>query len=146
VLAWRAQSGQSVLLEPTPLSALPVRDLTTVERHLVGAMLSVDGLENAVEYRRQASTARAAPWPVGDGSIYLVTERGMDPLRDVSLPIVEGEVLNENGSVIAGLLLFQYDGWLHYLEVYPFDDTPVPLPPVERARLRAYRRGVGEAP
>ena len=65
-----------------------------------------------------------------------LTERGMGPLTDVSLPIVEGEALDETGKVIAGLLLFEYDGWLHYLEVYPFDNTPVPLPPVERARLR----------
>jgi hypothetical protein len=103
-------------------------------------MLDVDGLDDAESLRRQARAVQAAPsCGCGCGSIYLVVNDAGTTVDDVSLPVVEGDVLGEDGEVVGGLLLFVIKGRLHNLEVYSFTDDPLPLPPPERARVRRYR-------
>lgn len=92
--------------------------------------------------RRQVPTAGAAPsCRCGCGSIYLLIDHDAS-VRAESLGervIAEGDVLNEIGEPVGGLLLFQDDGWLNNLEVYSMLDEPLPLPAVARTRLRLYR-------
>ena len=115
-----------------------VRDLTARERHLLDAMLGVDTLADAEALRRQAAVVHASSsCGCGCGSIYLLGDSSQ--AAPGSLPIVEGDVLDDRGEVIGGLLLFARDGHLHNLEVYSVTDAPLPLPEPDRARLRTYR-------
>ena len=47
---------------------------------------------------------------------------------------IEGEVLDEEGDPVGGLLLFLLSGRPYDLEVYSYADTPLPLPEPERVR------------
>jgi hypothetical protein len=133
--------GQSLRAQHAEKIPSGTRDLTIVECRLLDAMLDVDGLEHAESLRLQAATARASSsCACGCGSIYLVVGEGV-PTVDVSLPVVEGDVLSDQSEVIGGLLLFACDGRLHDLEVYSFADAPLPLPSPERARVRRYQGG-----
>jgi hypothetical protein len=137
VLVWRAQRGHYACVAHGEPASGEVRDLTAGERRLLDAMLSVDALEGAEELRRQAVVTRASSsCGCGCGSIYLF---GDVPLAErIAHPIVEGDVVDDRGEVIGGLLLFAHAGRLHNLEVYSVTDAPLPLPAPERARLRAY--------
>jgi hypothetical protein len=115
------------------------RGLSPIERDLLAAMLSVDGLQAAGVLQQQATTARAAECcACGCGSIYLLIDQGAsqraEPLEE--RVIVEGDVLNAEGDPIGGVLLFQDDGWLRHLEIYTFGDEPLPLPAPAHTRLR----------
>jgi hypothetical protein len=115
------------------------RELTTAERDLLGAMLDVESLEDAQSLRLQAASTRAAAsCACGCGSIYLAANDARQAFDMVSLPVVEGDVVGDDGQVVGGLLLFVRDGRLHNLEVYSVTDDPLPLPLPERARLRRY--------
>jgi hypothetical protein len=117
------------------------RDLTPIERDLLNAMLSVEGLEGAEVLRRQATTAKAASsCGCGCGSIYLMVDRDASERAEPfsERVIVEGAVIGRSDEPIGGLLLFQIDGWLDNLEVYTFTDEPLPLPTPSRTRLQPY--------
>jgi hypothetical protein len=115
-----------------------VRDLTTIELNLLNAMLSVDTLAGVQRLREQAAVARASSsCACGCGSIYIIVDDGAVTPQG-SLPIVEGDVLDERGEVVGRLILFARDGRLHNLEVYSVTDAPLPLPRPEQARLRRY--------
>jgi hypothetical protein len=134
--------GQSLPVQHGEKTPSGTRDLTTAERGLLDAMLDVDGLEDAELLRLQAATARASSsCACGCGSIYLVVGDGVPTVDTASLPIVEGDVLSDQGELIGGLLLFARDGRLYDLEVYSFTDAPLPLPLPVRARVFRYRAG-----
>jgi hypothetical protein len=81
-----------------------------------------------------------APMLASTQPIYLLTSSAPKG-ADVSVPVVEGDVLGDDSEVIGGVLLFVCDGSLHNLEVYSFTDEPLRLPSVTRAGLRRYREG-----
>jgi hypothetical protein len=135
---YRASAGNLARVAHGELPSGEVRDLTARERRLLDAMLSIDMLVDGESLRRQAAVIRASSsCGCGCGSIYLVGDTSQ--AEPGSLPIVEGDVLDDRGEVIGGLLLFAQDGRLDNLEVYSVTDAPLPLPEPERARLRAYR-------
>jgi hypothetical protein len=138
----RARLGHNSPMHGESSASGTSRDLTSNERELLDAMLSVDGLVGADMLRRQLTAASAEPsCTCGCGSIYLRVDRGAsegaEPFPEPV--IVEGTVTREAGEPIGGLLLFHDDGWLHNLEVYSFTDEPLPLPTPSRTRLQLYR-------
>lgn len=102
------------------------------------AMLSAEGLPDAEALRDRAATVRAqSSCNCGCGSIYLVGDRDPIDLDEPPVVIVEGDVITDDGEVIGGLLLFEYDGAPHNLEVYSVVDEPLQLPSLDHVRLRA---------
>ncbi len=115
------------------------RPLTQGERQLVEAMLAHVGELEASALRLQLDVAEVrSGCPCGCGTIdFLLPETvpARSP-RAGSGVLVEGDVLNEDGEAVGGLLLVVGDGRLSDLEVWSVGD-PLMLPPVERACLRA---------
>jgi hypothetical protein len=93
----------------------------------------------AAALRAQLDVAQARPGcPCGCGSIDVLLPAGTATrsARTGAGVLVEGDVLDEQGQAIGGLLLFLDDGLLHDLEVWSVGD-PLDLPPIDRTRLRA---------
>jgi len=115
------------------------RPPTKGERQLVEAMLThVDEPESSALRAQLDVTEVRSGCPCGCGTIDFVLPEilpARSPRTGAGV-LVEGDVLDESGNPVGGLLLFLDDGRLSDLEVWSVGD-PLPLPPVERARLRA---------
>jgi hypothetical protein len=85
------------------------------------------------QLRAQLSTATASPGcRCGCGTIEVHVPDGL-PASPAESPVpVEATVLDAGGEPVGGLLLFLGEGRLSALEVYAWDDVPLPLPPVDR--------------
>jgi hypothetical protein len=115
------------------------RPLTDRERLLLAAMIECVNEPEATALRAQLEMAQARPGcPCGCGSIDVLLPAGTATrsARTGAGVLVEGDVLDDQGQAIGGLLLFLDDGMLHDLEVWSADE-PLDLPPVDRTRLRA---------
>lgn len=101
-------------------------------------MLACVPRAEAAPLREQLAVARVrSGCKCGCGSIDLLIPDEVTARSDQSGAgvLVEGDVLDEHGDAVGGLLLFVDDGRLHDLEVWSVGD-PLPLPPLERTRLR----------
>ena len=135
-VARHARFGQSERVHGT--STGEARQLTDRERELVAAMLSCLAEPEARLLHAQLETALVRPGcPCGCGSIDFVLQASSTGVcaRGGAGVVVEGEVLDEHGQALGGLMLFLDSGLLHDLEVWSVSD-PIELPPVERVRLR----------
>lgn len=107
---------------PTP------RPLTTAERTLLDGILA-QPFPGAEALREQLPHVLAAPGcTCGCGTIDLLPSTTDLPRSTASSPVDAGEVVNEHGSGVGGLLLFLEDGLLSGLEVFAYEDTPLALP------------------
>jgi hypothetical protein len=114
------------------------RPLTAVERSLLEAIIARVGDPESGMLRSQLEVAQAqSGCPCGCGTIDIVLP---DDITASTLTgggvVVEGDVLDDAGQPVGGLLLFVDDGRLHDLEIWSVGE-PLELPPVERTRLRA---------
>jgi hypothetical protein len=115
------------------------RPLTDRERLLLAAMIDCVDEPEANALRAQLEVAQARPGcPCGCGSIDVVLPAGRETrsARTGAGVLVEGDVLDDRGKAVGGLLLFLADGMLHDLEVWSVGN-PLDLPGVDRTRLRA---------
>lgn len=115
------------------------RPLSQAERQLVEAMLACVDEPEASALHSQLDMAEArSGCPCGCGTIDFLLPEAVPARshREGSGVLVEGDVLDEDGEAVGGLLLFLDDGRLRDLEVWSVGD-PLQLPPVESARLRA---------
>jgi hypothetical protein len=115
------------------------RPLTDRERQLLAAMLDCVAEPEASVLRAQLDVALARPGcPCGCGSIDIVlaSDNTTRSVRTGAGVLVEGDVLDERGQAVGGLMLFLNDGMLHDVEVWSVGD-PLDLPSIDRAHLRA---------
>lgn len=105
--------------------------LPSAARDLLAEMLGRDHAGR--ELRVQAATALARPGcTCGCGTLeLLVTDPGA-PLSPVGEFPVGGEVTDEDGRPVAGLVLFVENGLLSSLEIFSYEDDGLPLPPLDR--------------
>jgi hypothetical protein len=122
-----ARSGQSVRVDGRP----PTSD----EMRLLSSLLAHD-VEGAAALREQLLEARIVPsCSCGCGSIaFVFDDHATAPPKVSTLFPIEGEILDDGGNVIGGLLLFVRDGRLDDIDVYSYNSDPLPLPDVERLR------------
>jgi hypothetical protein len=101
-------------------------------------MIECVGEQESRILRSQLEVAQAqSGCPCGCGTIDIVPPDGITAsARTGAGVLVEGDVLDEAGQTIGGLLLFLDEGRLHDLEVWSMGE-PLDLPSVELTRLRA---------
>ncbi|PYF99329.1 hypothetical protein SAMN05216184_10739 [Georgenia satyanarayanai] len=115
-------------MENEPLGPLP-----DVARALLEALLAHD-LPAAPALRAQAVSVRTRPGcTCGCGTLELVVTDDGAPLAPLhgTFP-VEGEVHDDDGTPVAGLLLFVEEGRLSSLEIFSYGDDGLPLPAPDR--------------
>jgi hypothetical protein len=114
------------------------RPATSDEVRLLSALLAHD-VEGAVPLREQLSVAKiVSSCGCGCGSIgFVFDDHTPAPSSTATLFPVEGEILDDRGNVVGGLLLFVVDGRLHDVDVYSYDGDPLPLPDAQRVRWTA---------
>lgn len=98
----------------------------------------VDELESSALRAQLDVTEVRSGCPCGCGTIDFVLPEAISARssRTGAGVLVEGDVFDESGNPVGGLLLFLDDGLLSALEVWSVGD-PLQLPAVERVRLRA---------
>ncbi len=110
------------------------RPLSGGERLLLDGLLAHD-FPGAPELREQVMLALAIPGcGCGCGTIDFVLDPGVEvPVSTAESPVpVEGDVLDGDGEVVGGLLLFLKAGRLGGLEVFSYGHGPLPLPDPDR--------------
>ena len=111
----------------------PLRPLPGTARALLDALLAHD-VPAAPALRAQAGSVLVRPGcTCGCGTLELVvTDDGAPraPLHG-TFP-VEGEVRDDDGTPVAGLILFAEEGRLSSLEIFSYEDDGRPLPPLDR--------------
>lgn len=106
------------------------RPLTPNEHELLSELL-VQAQDAAAALRPQLAEARVVSSCtcgcelIGFVSSDLGTPRAMP---EATLFPVEGDVVDDIGEVVGGLILFLRDGGLHDLEVFSLANEPLPLP------------------
>ncbi len=114
------------------------RPLTPTEHELLSDLLA-QANDEAGTLREQLADARVvSSCTCGCGSIGFVPT-GCSVHRDrpeATLFPIEGDVLDDQGQVVGGLILFVREGRMHDLEVYSFDDEPLPLPDLAHVRWK----------
>jgi len=113
---------------------MPDRRLTASERQLLAALAaqSPDG-ERLLAAADDAAVVPSCGCGCGSIGFRYASHAGRDADPSALFPI-EGELLDDDGSAVGGLLLFLRRGRPHDLEVYSYGDEPLPLP--EPARVR----------
>jgi hypothetical protein len=122
------------------LNEAGARPLSPNEQQLLEVLLAHD-VENAGQLRSQLAHARVVTsCACGCGSIgFVEMESDTHRTRPAALPFpVEGQVLNESGALVGGLILFVQDGQLHDLEVFSYGD-PLPFPDPANVRWTVRR-------
>jgi hypothetical protein len=115
-----------------------LRRLTRTERDLLEAMIDSMAPAEAQPLRAQiGSVAVSGGCPCGCGTIDLEVPGPPGSAEATPRPVVDGDVVGLDGTVLGGLVLFVADGRLSRLEVFSVVDDPLEMPPVERARLRS---------
>jgi hypothetical protein len=107
------------------------RPVTREESALLGALLDHDftGVE-ALRAQTHGLLAKRG-CSCGCGSIDLIPQGAGLPKAAVrGAAPVSGHVLDDNGNVVGGVVLFVEDGFLSMLEVHR-DDSAIPLPQVD---------------
>lgn len=112
------------------------------ERKLLNALLAHE-FDGADELRLQVGNVHArSGCTCGCGTIDLIVDRSAAPRSAADSPLgVEGEVADEAGNLIGGLLLFVEDGYLCSLEVYAYEDVALPLPSLSNVRWVRLQQG-----
>lgn len=122
------------------MSSTDLRPLTPNEVAILDGLLAQQfpGVE---ELRLQVDRVQAKPGcECGCGTITLELTTADLPRSKADSPVPsEGEVLDEVGEVIGGLLLFVDEGRLASLEVFSHDE-PLPLPTPDRVRWTMFER------
>jgi hypothetical protein len=117
------------------------RPLNERERGLLDAALAHDfvGVE---ALRAQTVGVQARPGcSCGCGTIELVPQDQEAPRSSAASPVpAEGRVRDGEGNEIGGLLVFVRDGLLDSLEVYSYDEPPLPLPDPGRVDWQVFPR------
>ncbi|MBB3678310.1 hypothetical protein [Modestobacter versicolor] len=108
------------------------RPLTRDERAVLDALLA-DDVPDVATLRVQASTVLATRGcSCGCGTIDLAVDPVAPLAATAERDPVEATVVDQDGRVVGGLLLFVAGGRLTGLEVYGFGDEPLPMPPADR--------------
>lgn len=117
------------------------RTLSPTEHRLLTELLAHD-VDGADLLRAQLADARVASnCDCGCGSIGFASAGEAvqpDEVRSTLFP-VEADVLDDDGEVIGGLLLFVRDGRLFDLEVFSVGHHPLPMPDVSHVRWISHR-------
>ncbi|WP_454084834.1 hypothetical protein [Georgenia sp. Marseille-Q6866] len=111
----------------------PLRPLPDVARALLDAMLAYD-VPAAAPLRAQVGSVLTRPGcTCGCGTLELVVTDDAAPSAPLhgTFP-VEGEVHDDDGAPVAGLLLFAEEGRLSSLEIFSYADDGLPLPSPDR--------------
>lgn len=114
-------------------TAGPPGPLPETGHELLDALLRHD-FEGVEGLRAQSASVQArSGCTCGCGTLDLVVGDLDAPQSSASSPVpVEGEVYDERGEPVGGLLLFVHDGHLSSLEVYSYGQESLPLPPLDR--------------
>jgi hypothetical protein len=109
------------------------RPMTRKESALLAAFLGHD-FPGAEALREQARDLLAIRGCVcGCGSISLIPQGERLPTASGHTVPVSGRVLDDDGDVVGGVVLWLEDGLLSLLEVH-WDDRPIPIPEVENVQ------------
>lgn len=112
------------------------RPLDTNERAVLDSLLSLD-TSNAAVLREKLDDALVLPGcECGCGSLDFVVDShtGIKSADRARIHPVEGEVLNDDGAVVGGLLLFVAGDRLDHIDVYSLAEQPLLMPDPEHVR------------
>lgn len=111
------------------------RPMSPTERELLVALLDHE-FEGVHALRSQLDVAQvASSCACGCGSIGF-SFRGVDVDRSTAtgrLP-VEVEIVNSDGTVHGGVIVFVHDGLLGDVDVHSFGEGPLPMPALDHVR------------
>jgi hypothetical protein len=130
-------SGEEIKIALAARPELP-RPLVAAEREVLLALLNLadfpgrDALVSQVEFARVDGYC-ACPC----ASFSLVVDPDAPQAFGTLRPAPnEADVVDADGALVGGIILFTEDGYLSYVDVHSYDEPISPMPPVERLRLR----------
>ena len=138
---WALRSAQHVgatrrnCRSARPYSALVItRQPTSDERAFLDALLSrsFDGVE-ALRIQWADALVRSS-CECGCGSLGFVFDGEVSPSAASSPLPVEGEILDDDGEVVGGIIVLLRDGVLDDVDVHSFTDGPLPFPTLASIR------------
>jgi hypothetical protein len=114
---------------------MDARPLSDNERDVLGALLDQEA-PGATELRDQLGQVEVVSnCNCGCGSIaFTPRSHRTDRSSSSALYPVEGEVLDDDGNLIGGVLLFVRDGRLNDVDVYSVTDRPLQMPDLAHVR------------
>jgi hypothetical protein len=137
---------------PLSLSAVPPdppRELHSEERATLLALLNLADFAGRDALLEQASVARAVGYcPCGCATVGLEVDATAPSAGKSYRPIPnEAEVLDADGEIVGGIIVFATDGYLSGLEIFSYWPTePLnPFPPLDRLKLSSRHHGLRPA-